>query len=81
MSKIVRAIKWYEKKSEIFVGEYIIPSIELSLLRTILKLEYSDPVYGCYPFTEEIKKKYSEIAFNLKFDFIKYDYFIESYEE
>jgi hypothetical protein len=71
----------YDKKSELHVGEFILTDFDISLFRTIYNLDYSDIVYGCYPYTKEINEKYPAIASYKKLDFNKYDYFIESYEE
>jgi len=78
--KIERDISWFDKTTERFVAEKNVDFIDLSILREIFQPPDEDPLmYNPYPIRETEANKLSQ-HLDFKYEFEKYNYYIECYD-
>jgi len=79
-NKIRRYLQWYDKNSEVVVGDESLKNISLSVLQTIFNVQKENPMYESWEVKAEhlIKlQKYVNHTISLN----KYSYFVETYEK
>jgi hypothetical protein len=80
MTKIVRLITCFEKEGDDLVYEIALPQekLHLSELQKLYGIASENPMYDCYPINSNNSYFFIEMI-NQKFDFEKYDYYLQSY--
>lgn len=78
--KIQRVISYFDKNSELLVGELDVSTVSLDSLSTIFSLREDDPLMY-YPYDIDVKvgEKLSKLL-GLTFDFSKYVYQIDCFK-
>lgn len=83
MTKMMRCVVWFDKKTEDFVGKEELKKLSVEQIREVCEIPYSseDPeLYDVYDITQESSKKLV-LHVSHQFNFSKYDYFLYGYEE
>ena len=80
MQNVRRYISYFSKVDEAHAGDLTLPEIELSAIQVLFKEKKENPMYDCYPITENEAGFFRNLA-EISFDFEKYDYFLEAEEE
>jgi hypothetical protein len=71
-------VKYFDKKDEFYRGELGPTSIDINILKKRYEVSDGDPMYDSYPVYPSDCEFLSGI-FDSKFQFDKYDYFLERY--
>ena len=72
----MRIIRFFDKESDSYVGETVLPDIPINKLQEAFCVSPGNPMYDSFPIQEaqaRILTNYVEINFELS----KYDYFLE----
>ena len=77
-----RVIRWFNRHNDDYVSEVNLPHIELEILQKQFGVDSNDQVdplmYACYR-VEDCHQKFFSTYVAYKFDFNKYEYFLEYY--
>lgn len=71
-----RIIRYFDKTSESFVDEIVLPEIPLEQLQQLFNVDLENPMYDSFPIDEQ-KESFFKDYVDVEFLFDNFDYYLE----
>ena len=78
---VARVISWFDRKTELYVGDYNIEHVDLGILKKIIKPSKNDPLMLFFYLLNKKQVEMLKQVVNIEFDCDKYDYEVGFYSK
>ncbi len=77
MIRAKRYLRWYDKRSDVAIGEEALEALELSELQALFGVSVDNPMVECWPVGDR-QAKVLEATVRHRIDLAAFDYFVEA---